>query len=224
MVRCARMAAPMSWLALVLLLLVLSVPAAAQDTAPAGPQPVDQELALTALQEALRYVEAEVPFVLGGKVSVDRFLELRGADPQAAASAGVDASGLVIQAFRSAVPSLRLYSGPPEEGRTAEHVTSAVLHRYNVVPVSLDQARPGDLLFFRSPQSGQINGVAIVHLVKLPVVRVVVASATQGKVVETGIDTRGTYWAQRVAGLGRLAVPVSARPVQAAPSAGQSEP
>lgn len=179
---------------------------------------VSQEQALAALQEALRYVEAGVPFKLGGKITLEEYLTLKEQDPLAAESAGIDASGVVINAFRAAVPDLVLFAGPPEQGRTAAYVTSAALFRYNTVPVPLEQARPGDLLFFRSPEGDAITGVGIVSALTGHVVRVVVASASRGRVVDVGINTRGEYWATNVAGLGRLVYhPASARPATAEP-------
>lgn len=179
---------------------------------------VSEEQARAALQEALRYVEAGVPFRMGGKITLEEYLALKERDPAAAEQAGIDASGLVVNAFRAAVPDLVLFAGPPEQGRTATHVTSAALFRYNTVPVPLDQARPGDLLFFRSLQGDAVTGVGIVSALNGPVVRVVVASASRGRVVDVGINTRGEYWATYVAGLGRLVV---SRPTPAQAATGQ---
>ncbi|WP_324716000.1 NlpC/P60 family protein [Carboxydochorda subterranea] len=185
---------------------------AASGAAPAGEQAsagvvIGQEPALSALRESLRYVEAGVPFRLGGKTTVDEYLRLQGSDPRAAASAGVDASGLVVNALRAAVPGVRFFAGPPDQGRTAEYVTSAMLRRYNSTEVSIEEARPGDLLFFKSPSTGQVTGVGIVHVVMPGVVRVVVASASQGRVVETGIRIGGAYWASQVDAVARLVLP-----------------
>ena len=165
---------------------------------------ISAEHAQAALEEALRYVEAGVPFKLGGKITVEQYLALKQQDPSAASSAGVDASGLVVNAFRAVLPDLVLFAGPPESGRKAAYVTSAQLFRYNTVPVPLEQARPGDLLFFRSPDGDEITGVAIVSELRGPIVRVVVASASRGRVAHIGLSTTGEYWATHVAGLGRL--------------------
>ncbi|HEY8498642.1 MAG TPA: hypothetical protein VIK90_05285 [Limnochordales bacterium] len=197
-----------------LVALLPALPGGAQEQA--APT-VSAEQALAALQEALRYVEAGVPYKLGGKATVQQYLALKEQDPQAAAAAGVDASGIVVNAYRAVLPDLTLYAGPPELGRTASYVTSEALFRYNTVPVPLEQVRPGDLLFFRSPGGDTITGVGLVSAVSGRIVRVVVASASRGRVVDIGIDTRGDYWARSVAGLGRLVY----QPGAAAPAAAQ---
>lgn len=192
--------------------LALALAGAGQE----GTVTVGEEQARAALQEALRYVEAGVPFRMGGKITLEEFLALKEQDPAAAEQAGIDASGLVVNAFRAVVPDLVLFAGPAEQGRAATYVTSEALFRYNTVPVPLEQARPGDLLFFRSPQGDAVTGVGIVSSVSGAVVRVVVASASRGRVVDVGINTRGEYWATYVAGLGRLVVNRLA-PAQTAP-------
>lgn len=179
--------------------------------------PVSEERALAAVQEALKYAQAGVPYRSGGKITLQEYLALKEQNPEAAATAGIDASGLVVNAFRAVLPDLVLFSGPPEQGRRATYVTSLALFRYNTVPVPLEQVRPGDLVFFRSPEGDAIVGVGIVSAVRGPVVRVVVASASRGRVADVGIDTRGEYWARNVAGVGRLvyagaAVPATAQP------------
>lgn len=197
--------------------LAVAFPALAEEAAGQAGVPVSEEQALAALTEALRYAEAGVPFKLGGRITVDEYLALRDQDPEKAASGGIDASGLVCNAYRAAIPNLKFFGGPPGQAGLAAYVTSRTLYRYNVSPVTLEAMRPGDLLFFKSPQSGDITGVAIVAARAGKVVRVVVASASRGKVVETGINTEGTYWATQVAGLGRLLYPAELQPAATAP-------
>ena len=198
--------------------LVVSTSGAASAAEAGAVQTVSAQVALAALEQALRYVEAGVPYQLGGKITLEEYLALKEADPEAAATRGVDASGVVVNAYRAVLPDLQLLAGPPEQGRKATYVTSDALFRYNTVPVPLEQAQPGDLVFFRSAGGDSIGGVGIVSTISGRIVRVVVASASRGRVVEIGIDTQGDYWARNVAGLGRLIYHAgAATPATAAP-------
>ncbi|NLG70029.1 MAG: C40 family peptidase [Firmicutes bacterium] len=204
--------------AALVVVLMAAMPAAASAAEAGAVETVSAQQALAALEEALRYVEAGVPYQLGGKITLEEYLALKEEDPEAAAARGVDASGVVVNAYRAALPDLTLFAGPPEQGRTTTYVTSEALFRYNTVPVPLEQAQPGDLLFFRSPGGDSITGVGVVSAVSGRIIRVVVASASRGRVVDIGIDTQGDYWARNVAGLGRLIYHAgAATPATAAP-------
>lgn len=191
--------------------------APAEPPSPMAPEVgevVTPEQARLALEKARAYAEFAytldgeehrgVPYKLGGKVSLEEFNRLLESSPEEAREAGIDASGLVVQAYRAVIPEIRFFTGPTGQEGLARVVNSAALYRWNVVPIPVEESAPGDLLFFKSPSTQQITGVALVSQRTDQVVRVIVASESRGRVVELGIRIGGAYWETRVAGLGRL--------------------
>ena len=213
---------PRRWLQVLLSLAIAVVLAAGAPAAAQAPtqRPPEEAVAVTdpqalrALEQAIQYAlfryevageeRTGVPYRLGGKVTLEEFARLVREQPDQVEQVGIDASGLVINAYAAVIPEIRFFTGPTGQEGLARRVNSRTLFAFNSQPVSLQQARPGDLLFFRSPQTGEITGVAMVAE-RLPgVVRVVVASASRGRVAHVGIRTDGEYWRTHVAGLGRL--------------------
>ena len=173
---------------------------------------VSDATAARALAEARRFAEVTyryggqtltgVAYRWGGRLSVDEYLAAVEAGRAPGAEVGVDASGLVVEAYLAADPAHRFaveWSG----GRLAADATSADLFRWNIVPVATDEMRPGDLLFFQD-ERGNVTGVAIFERREGPNVHFVVASAAQGKVIRTFLNVNNTYWQTRVKGAGRL--------------------
>jgi len=81
--------------------------------------------------------------------------------------------------------------------------SSETLYLWNVRPLTIDELRPGDLVFFRS--SGRsINGVALYAGRRGDLVQIVTASQGRGKVVLTTVRIGGDYWNESFAGAGRL--------------------
>lgn len=199
------------------LALGLAAPAAAQAPTPHPPDgamAVTEAQALQALEQGVQYAlfryevggeeRTGVPYREGGKVTLEEFARVVRDEPARVEQVGIDASGLVINAYRAVIPAIRFFTGPTGLEGLARVVNSRTLFAFNSRPVSLEQARPGDLLFFRSPRTGEITGVAMLAERQPGVVRVVVASASRGRVAQVSIRTDGEYWRSRVAGLGRL--------------------
>lgn len=167
--------------------------------------------ARAALDEAIRYAsytfEAEdgrrtgIPYKLGGRTTIDEFsLDIDAGDKH-----GVDASGLVVVAYRSVFPGLRFRVGEGEPAFRRD-VTSSLLYEYNIERVDLEAARPGDLIFFTGSTGTGIAGVAIFERLHDDVVHYVVPSANQGRVIRTFSRVEGDYWQTRFKGAGRLIV------------------
>lgn len=174
--------------------------------------PITAEEGQRALEEAIRFATIEwhtddevhvgVPYQWGGRASLAEFrASVEGAGESS--PLGVDASGLVIVAFRSLSPDLRFRIPRGEEMVNVLDVNSSLLFEWNVVPVELEDLRQGDLIFF-SGSSGLIEGVGIYERIAGRHLRFVVASANSGRVVRTSLNLDGEYWATRFAGAGRL--------------------
>lgn len=217
------------------------MPAAAQQpaelpspTAPVGGVPVSAEQAREALRRAREYAQFRyrlddeeqqgVPYKLGGKVTLEEFARLVESSPDEAREAGIDASGLVVQAYRAAVPDIQFFTGPTGQEGLARMVNSGALYRWNTKPIALDEVGPGDLVFFKSPSTNQVTGVALVSQRVGRILRIIVASESRGRVVEVGLQVTGSYWESRVAGLGRLVYAPSPTPATAPPGPPKSAP
>lgn len=163
------------------------------------------------LAEAIRYATISwqvgseeftgVPYTWGGRTDIHGFLQgvEDGGDPS---GLGVDASGLIVVAAKAVSPDFR-FRVPTHDGYAATtNVNSSMLYAHNVVPIALTEIRPGDLIFFGS--NGTIDGVAIYERTVGRSIRFIVASANAGRVVQTGANLDGEYWATRFAGAGRL--------------------
>lgn len=145
-----------------------------------------------------------VAYLSGGQDTVADYLEKvkQGAEP--GKKAGIDASGLVINAYKTVYPQLQFISRTPEGKKVmVRDASSEILYLWNIEPAAPEDLKPGDLIFFRSPQ-GRINGVALYSGRQGNYIRIIVASYRKGKVIETGIRINGEYWNERVAGAGRL--------------------
>lgn len=176
-------------------------------------EPVSAETALQALREALRYadvtyevdgtVEQGVAYRWGGRMSVDEYLQAVREGKRPGIDAGVDASALVVNAYRAADPGhrFRIVSGGAE--RLVADATSGVLYEWNVELVPYTSLRPGDLIFFQNEQ-GQVSGVAVFERLDGPNVHFVVASASSNKVIRTFANVNNAYWNTRVKATGRL--------------------
>jgi len=193
-------------------LLVLSTCSCLADASGAV---VDAHAAQSALGIARQYVEAEytvdgttktgVPYKLGGQTSIEDFISATTAGDDLS-TLGIDASGLIVNCFRSAVPELRFRIVRNGQSHYVTDISSEGLFKWNIAPLTdPEQLRPGDLIFFRS-SGGGIGGVAIVSRYSHPLVHFIVASSRAGKVIATRLHTQGTYWKDRIAGMGRLLV------------------
>lgn len=200
------------WTLIVALAAVWAVAASAQSGDETR-RPVSDEVALQALSEAIRFAEATyetdegetqgVAYAWGGRMSVDAFLDAVASGKRPGAEAGVDASGIVVQAYLAADPSLSFVTEWGGERRSVKDATSATLYRFNIEPVPVDAMRPGDLIFFRG-EAGEVSGVAVFERRVGPNVHFIVASAGQGRVVRTFLNVNNDYWTNRFLGAGRL--------------------
>lgn len=141
-----------------------------------------------------------VPYVWGGRTTLAGFEQaVASGEPE---GKGVDASGLVVAAVKALWPDFRFRARQGGEWVPVANVNSSSLYEWNVLPIDQSELRPGDLIFFGS--NGRIDGVAIYERQVGRSIRFVVASANSGKVVQTGANLDGEYWATRFAGAGRL--------------------
>ncbi len=213
--RFLRAAAALSGLALAWVC-VLAGPALAAPAAEgnaSGRAPVADGVARRALEEALRFAdviyqwegraEQGVAYLWGGRMSVDEYLQAVAEGKRPGVEAGVDASGLVVQAYRAADPAIRFVVESGGGEQRVRDVSSGALYRWNVRTVPVDELRPGDLIFFQN-SSGQVSGVAIFERREGPNVHFVVASANSGKVIRTFLNVNNEYWKTRVLGAGQL--------------------
>lgn len=104
---------------------------------------------------------------------------------------GMDCSGLAYRVYQEAVGI--------ELPRTADG--QALIGK----PVKQDQLRPGDLVFFREPQSRKITHVGIVSRVQKGEVKFIHASTGRRQVVEDSLME--PHWQSRFVGARRLLPP-----------------
>lgn len=184
-------------IALVLLIALLGLgvlPAAAADYVQ---KTVTPEEARAACQVALEYAKHGVYYKLGGQVTLEEFL----ANPTP--DKGIDASGLVVNVYRSVLGDIRFAAGGGEKPVLVADVASSHLFNWNTLAISMAQIQPGDLLFFKN-NAGQISGVGIFVRQQGDLVYFVIPSSSRGRVIETFYNIRNQYWQNNFAGAGRL--------------------
>lgn len=174
---------------------------------------VPAELAERALAQALRFVDVTyeaggtlqqgVAYLWGGRMGVDEYLEAVAAGKRPGEEAGVDASAVVVQAYRAADPGFRFMTRAQGGRRLVSDATSRGLYLWNIRTVPLEQLRPGDLIFFKN-SSGQVAGVAIFERREGPNVHYIVASPNAGKVVRTFNNIYNDYWQTRFLAAGQM--------------------
>jgi len=202
------------WLAGVCLFACTAALLAAYPPQSAAAQaPVSAEVAARALDEALLYATVTydvdgrttqgVAYLWGGRMTLDEYLRAVSAGKKPGVEAGVDASALVVNAYRAADPGRRFRYVSGGEERWSTDATSAVIYEWNTEFVPYTSLRPGDLIFFQDEQ-GRVTGVALFERLEGPNVHFVVASAGSGKVIRTFLNVNNNYWKTRVKGTGRL--------------------
>ena len=138
----------LGWLVVLVAWVLVAAPGSGAQTI-ASRQPVSPEVAAQAAEEALNYARVQyplngesqqgMPFRLGGQTTLEQFLEAvqNGADPR---SMGVDASGLVVNVYRSVIPGLTfLMQGGPAGLVEVTDANSAAIFYWNVNAVDLEE-------------------------------------------------------------------------------------
>lgn len=158
--------------------------------------------AQAAYDYALQYVNHEVAYMYGGRLTVADYLDALADKQVAGTQIGVDASALVVNSYQAVVPNLG-FSFNATQSRVITDATSSILANYNSQSLELEELVAGDLIFFKN-SAGNINGVAIFSEVKGDVIFFITASANAGKVVLTNARLNGDYWQGSCAGYARL--------------------
>lgn len=167
-----------------------------------------------ALAAAREYAEIEylyddqpcsgVAYLNGGQDTVAEYLTELEAGAIPGVDIGIDASGLVINAYKSVYPGLRLvYQSTSEKRSMVSDASSQTIYQWNVERIEPEALTLGDLIFFGTSPN-RISGVGLYAGRLGRSIRVIIASASQQKVVETGIIFGGDYWTNNVVGAGRL--------------------
>lgn len=178
-----------------------------------GRSVVPAELAQAALAEALRFADVTyehegierqgVAYLLGGRISVERYVDAIAQGKAPGVDVGIDASGLVVQAYLAADPAFRFVSRPGGESLLVRDASSTALYQWNVRTVPVEQLRPGDLIFFQN-EGGRVAGVGIFERREGPNVHYIVASANAGRVIKTFNNVNNDYWRTRFLAAGQL--------------------
>lgn len=166
-----------------------------------------------ALAAAKQYVTVEyqiddgmwqgVAYLYGGQDTIPDYLQKIAEGAQPGKQAGIDASGLVINAYQAVYPDLRFSYRANSEETLVNDASSKTLYLWNVRPLAPEELMPGDLVFFGTEGYG-INGVALYAGRQGQLMQIVTASQSQGKVVLTRVRVGGDYWKRSFAGAGRL--------------------
>ena len=98
-----------------------------------------------------------------------------------------------------------IYAVVQGERQLLPDATSDSLYRFNIRAISVEELRPGDLIFFKS-ESGGVAGVAIFERREGPNIHYIVASPNAGKVVRTFNNVHNSYWQTRFLAAGQVLV------------------
>lgn len=168
---------------------------------------VSQQQAYQAYEYALEYVNNEVAYLYGGRISVEQYLTELALCKEPGVDIGVDASALVVNSYRNVISDIRFWFDDTKT-TTVSDATSNILAEFNSNPLAQSEIVPGDLIFFKNA-AGNINGVAIFSHIQGNVIHFITASANKGKVVLTNARLDGNYWADAFGGFGRLTCPLN---------------
>lgn len=160
-----------------------------------------------AYEYALAYVKNEVAYLYGGRQSVEAYLDGLAKGKTPGEDIGVDASGLIVNAYRHVIPNIRFYFDQSQTTTVAD-ATSSLLYNFNCKPITQTELQPGDLIFFQNA-AGNITGVAVFSHISGDVIHFITASVNAGKVVLTNALLSGNYWKTNFAGFGRLQYTIS---------------
>jgi len=171
---------------------------------------VSDDIAAAALAYAKRYVNTEyevagelergVAYMWGGRMSVEDYLAAIEAGATPGDDAGVDASAVVVRSYLAAQPGLRFETAG---GQLIADATSSTLYHYNVEFISVEQLRPGDLIFFGTGPN-HVTGVALFDRREGPNVHFIIASPRAGKVIQTFYNVNNETWNNQFVAAGRL--------------------
>lgn len=176
----------------ILLVLLLSVSAQAKQFV------VTESQAHGALLYGMQYVEHEVLYLFGGRLSVEDYLR---AQSHGRTNIGVDASAVVVNSYRAQIPGIHFFRG--ENSNPGTDTNSTSLYRYNSKPLTKEEVVPGDLVFFKNSE-GTIIGVGLFSHFTGDKVAYIVASPNRGKVDVVEVPMSGPYWQGSFAGFFRL--------------------
>jgi NlpC/P60 family len=174
----------MKKIVLLFILLILSACAPTVLTLP-DPQSVNEEEAARALEEAMTHLEA--PYELGAR------------GPKV-----FDSSSIILYSYRQVILTMRLRISERDANFDAPH---SLIYYWNFQPLSLEQLRPGDLVYISDGTNPVTHGALFVEWVEpYKVMKFLHASTRLGKVVieEWSVDkeVRG----QNFVAAGRLKV------------------
>lgn len=171
-------------------------------------RPLEEAEALSLLRAAARYVDAGVPYRLGGADTPETLASKARLGYRPGLDSGIDCSQLVVNAAREALrgksaflPAVLLPSGQPAFFPDA---SAAALQELNTAAVGEPELRPGDLLFFRRPGRGDVEHVAVLESRDERGYTVIDASSEQGRVLRRRYDRLDPSFRSALAGFGRL--------------------
>lgn len=142
---------------------------------------LSDEVAAEALGYALS-VEGS-PYVLGG----------RGPDV-------FDCSGLIVWSYKQAYPDISFRV----DNKRVPDVSMNGIWKYNIVPITPTDMRPGDIVFITGSESEMTHGGMFIEWVDEDTFRFINASSYYGAVVIDEWPIRGEVRGQWFAGAGRL--------------------
>lgn len=184
-------------LSLLLLLLCLSYTVASAEQLLVNEQQVNG-----AFQYALKYVNHQVAYKLGGRLTVEQYITALAEGQEPGTEIGVDASALVINAYQDVVPNM-LFKPHKDSASLAPDVSSSVLYHWNSEPITEEELTKGDLIFFKNT-AGNIMGVSLFSHIQGNIIHFITASQSAGKVIISNINMNGDYWSKHFAGFARL--------------------
>ena len=96
----------------------------------------------------MRRAASKMAYLFGGRQSVEAYLTALADGKVPGEEIGVDASAVVVNAYRHVVPNIRFFFD--ESGKTlVSDATSSLIAKYNSIPITQEELGPGDLIFFK---------------------------------------------------------------------------
>lgn len=117
-----------------------------------------------------------------------------------------DSSGIIIHAYRQAIPRLEFRVGEGVFPQYSEDASHRDIHRWNFRPSAIDEMRPGDLVYITDGSGPVTHGMLFIERIDEGTIRVLDASSRLMRVAVQDWPLGESVRGQTIVATGRLQI------------------